>query len=227
MSAGSLALGVSAVAAAPSPKPTSEQQRKGLESMWADLLSTDEYVASRAALRFAAFGGAAVTFTAEHLRSLRLSKQLLDELLRDLGRGDAKRVENAYRTFAYLDPRLAMTKQELCDALLNPDLNRVLAAVLCDLPIDAFAEGEWHWYSPDNQVFCFTCGKIINRLAAITVANIGKRDRKATWVRATRAVAVLEFLDTPQSRAVLDDLATGHPDAVPTKAAKLARDRGK
>ncbi len=37
-----------------------------------------------------------------------------------------------------------------------------------------------------------------------------------------RAVVLLEHMHTPAAVAVLKELATGHPDAQPTKAAKEA-----
>jgi hypothetical protein len=46
-----------------------------------------------------------------------------------------------------------------------------------------------------------------------------------SWVRAIRAIALLEQVGTPGAVAILKDMATGHPDASPTKAAKVALQR--
>ena len=57
------------------------------------------------------------------------------------------------------------------------------------------------------------------------VSRIGEfawSDHKKKWTRAVRAIALLQHLGTPEARAILDDMATGHPDAFPTKAAKQA-----
>ena len=40
--------------------------------------------------------------------------------------------------------------------------------------------------------------------------------------RATRAVALLRHVATPEARAILTALAAGEPDAVPTREAMLA-----
>jgi hypothetical protein len=49
------------------------------------------------------------------------------------------------------------------------------------------------------------------------------------WLRAARAVAVLEHVGTDRARKVLEALASGEPDALPTKRAReaLARMNGK
>ena len=45
---------------------------------------------------------------------------------------------------------------------------------------------------------------------------------KKKWTRAVRAIVLLEHIGTPDAVAVLKELATGHADAQPTKAAKEA-----
>jgi hypothetical protein len=41
-------------------------------------------------------------------------------------------------------------------------------------------------------------------------------------VQLTRGVLILEHLGTPETLGVLKDVASGHPDALPTQAAKKA-----
>lgn len=212
--------------AAPVPKLYPEQIRKKLDAAWADLLSTDEQTAGRAILRLAAHRDDAVEYLKEKMRPLRLTKERAGQLLVYLASEDEKVARAAFEEFGYFDPRLALNDQELRDALSDKPASRRLGAVLCDLPMDGLSGEKWHWYSPNNKVYRFNCGEAISdRDVAIGVESIGAVGRKATWVRATRAVAVLEFLGTPKARAILDDLAAGHPDAAPTKAAKVAGDR--
>jgi hypothetical protein len=211
---------------APVLKPSPEQARKELDTLWAHMLSADELVAGRAMLKLGARPDDAVIYLKEKLSPLKLSEERAKQLLADLGGNDEKAVRAAYDEFTYLDPRLALGDKELREALLDRPASRQLAAVLCDLPLDAFAAGKWHWYSPDNEVLRFNLGNAIrNHDAAITVADIGKFGRKATWARAVRAIAVLEHLGTPEAVAILKDMATGHADAAPTKAAKTVMER--
>ncbi len=211
---------------APAPKPSAERMRKEMDAAWADLLSADELTAARAVLRLAAAREDAVEYLKKKMRPLKLSKGHATRLIADLGGIEEKAARAAFEEFGYLDPRLALGDEELRDAMLDKPASRRLSAVLCDLPIDGMSGEKWHWYSPDNKVYRFNCGEAVsNRDVAISVALIGTVGRKATWARAIRAVAVLEYVDTPKARAILDEMATGHPDAAPTKAARLARGR--
>jgi hypothetical protein len=205
---------------APLPQPNPEKVRKELDALWADLLSADELTAGRALLKLAARPDDSVNYLKEKLQPLKLSKERAKQLLADLGSDNEKAVR------AYFDPRLAWGDEELRDALLDRPASRRLGAVLCDLPVDGFGGPKWHWYSPDNKVYRFTRGEEIeNRDVAIAVAGIGTHGRKLSWVRAVRAIALLEQIGTPGAVAILKDMATGHPDAAPTKAAKVVLQR--
>jgi hypothetical protein len=49
--------------------------------------------------------------------------------------------------------------------------------------------------------------------------------RLPLWVRAQRAIAMLEKIGTPEARKALESLANGAPEAMPTQQAKAALDR--
>jgi hypothetical protein len=46
-----------------------------------------------------------------------------------------------------------------------------------------------------------------------------------SWVRAARAVGILEHINTPEARQLLQELADGEADALPTVEAKAALER--
>jgi hypothetical protein len=212
--------------AAPLPQPNPEKVRKELDALWVDLRSANELTAGRALLKFAARPDDAVNYLKEKLVPLNLSKERAKQLLADLGSGNEKAVRAAFDEFSYFDPRLALGAEELDDALSDRPVSPRLGAILCDLPLDAFWGGGWHWNSPDNKVVRFRrLGQTENHDVAIEVAGIGTHGRKLSWVRAVRAVALLEQIGTPGAVAILKDVATGHPDATPTKAAKVALQR--
>jgi hypothetical protein len=211
----------SLVLAAPVPKPSPEKVRKELERLWQDLLSKDERIASRATLGFAAYPEDAVALLKEKLRPLVLSKERLKELLTDLGSGKEKLVRAAFEELSYLDPRLVLNQEGLSQALSDKASGRLVGAVLCDFPQDTFVNRGWHWNSPDNKVYRFAReGSIQDWDIAIRVEDIGTFGQKATWVRALRAIALLEHIGSREAFAIVEDLATGHPDAAPTRAAK-------
>jgi hypothetical protein len=200
--------------------------RKELNALWVDLLSADELTAGRALLKFAARPDDAVKYFKEKVVPLRLSKERAKHLLADLGGPAEGAARAAFEEFSYFDPRLALGDEELSDALFDRPASRRLGAVLLDLPFDALRREKWHWNSPDNKVYRFNHGQEVeNRDVAIDVTGIGTHGRKSTWVRCIRAVALLEQIATPGAKAILADLATGHPDAAPTKAAKVALER--
>jgi hypothetical protein len=45
------------------------------------------------------------------------------------------------------------------------------------------------------------------------------------WVRAVRAIALLEHIGTQEAKQLLESLASGEPDALPTEQARAAFDR--
>jgi hypothetical protein len=203
---------------------------------WTDLLSADEQVAGRALLVFATHSSDAVPFLKEKLKPLKLTKERAAKLITDLASVDEKVATAAFAEMRYFDPRLAVgSVNDLRATLLdNPDSARRLGSLLCDMEMDAMSANQFHWYSPDNKVLRFNCGeKISNIDTSITVDNIGsetimslgKSSRKATWTRAIRAIVVLEHNGSAEALKFLEELAGGHADAAPTKAAKVACDR--
>jgi len=214
------------LSAAPLPRPSPEKVRKELDVLWADLLSPDELTAGSALLKCATRPEDTVDYLKDKLSPLNLSKKRAKRLLAELAGDDVKAVRAAFAELMYFDPRLALGIEELCDALCDPHVSRRLGEVLCDLPLGAFWRRQWHFHSPDNKVYRFNHGEEIqNRDIAIAVAGIGTHGRKLSWVRAVRAVALLEQIATRGAVKILEDLATGHPEAAPTKAAKVALER--
>jgi hypothetical protein len=55
--------------------------------------------------------------------------------------------------------------------------------------------------------------------------NAGFSNMKKKWTQAVRAIILLEHIGTPDAIAILREIATGHPDAQPTKLAAEALDR--
>jgi hypothetical protein len=70
-------------------------------------------------------------------------------------------------------------------------------------------------YSPDNLK-----KHRIDRINAYSPDNLRKK-----WTRAVLAIVLLEHIGTPGAVAILKDMATGHPDAQPTKVARDCLER--
>lgn len=52
-----------------------------------------------------------------------------------------------------------------------------------------------------------------------------RRNPKKQWTRIVRAIVLLEHIGTPEAVAILREMATGHPDAQPTEAARDSLER--
>jgi hypothetical protein len=48
---------------------------------------------------------------------------------------------------------------------------------------------------------------------------------KKKWARAVRAIVLLKYIGTSEAKMILKEIATGHPDAYPTRAALEALKR--
>lgn len=214
--------------AAPQPQPDPEALQKEFDALWNDLHSRDELTVARAMFRLFSHRHDTVRYLKNRLQPLTLSAERLKTLLADLASDNDQKALAAYNELAYFDPRLALDDDALQNLLLNDPAARRLGDILCDLPFKTLVGDQWHWYSPNRVVLRFNDAQafISNRDAALAVANIGHHGvNKKQWLSATRAVAVLEQIGTPEAIAVLEHFASGHPDAEPTKAARRILDR--
>lgn len=210
-----------ALQAAPVPTDKAEK-KKELEALWADLYK-DEPVASTALLKLFKQPVHTVPFLKEKLRPLKLDVEMCKRLLKDLGNEDEKVWKQAWEELDYLDPRLAITLPtlmndvtekpartrmvELCsgrkaDSLIGQNVQLRAIGRVADDGYNFTSQGSW-WAE--------------HRIERI---GIGSWDPKRSWVRAARGVAILEQIGSDDAIRVLEQLADGHPDAFPTKAAK-------
>jgi hypothetical protein len=210
----------------PTSPPLTQKER---EALWADLAG-DELTASRALLKLAARPREAVELCKEKLRPLTIDAKRVRALLADLGSKDDATWKAAVEELGWFDPRLAIELPTLMDEVTERVPRARLVALLSgdreagqllakDLPLklnahngkdgetyyNFFQEGSW-WAE--------------HRIERLNEGPWGSRRRY--WTRAVRAIVLLEHLGTSPAVAIIKDLATGHPDAQPTRAAKEA-----
>jgi hypothetical protein len=200
-------------------RPSTGEQR--VETWWEDL-EKPEPQASRALLHLVAKPDETIPFLKQHLPPLKLDADELNALLSDLGSDDEARWKPAFEKLRYLDPRLAVDLPTLMKNTTESVTRNRLVEVLCDSPADTQAgktvtlresgDGDYNFVSNHSS---WWAEHKVSRL------NIGGT-AKAKWTRAARAIALLEHFATPDAIAILKDLATGHPDAQPTKLAQEA-----
>jgi hypothetical protein len=199
---------------------------KLMETLWVELEKGEE-PATRALLRMADRPKVAVAFLKEKMRPLKVDAKRVRELLADLGSDKEDVWKPAFEELEYLDPRLAIDLVTLMNEVTKAPARQRMVEVMSGRPAESlsgkdvrlravgkgegynfFAEGSW-WAE--------------HRVAHINSTPWGNAKKK--WTRALRAVVLLEHLGTPDALAVLKVMASGHPDAIPTKAAKEAVER--
>lgn len=212
------------LSAAPVPADK-EAKRKELDGLWAELYKA-EPAATHAVLKLFKQPDHAVPFLKAKLQPLKLDADRCRQLIKELGSDDEMTWKAAREELDYLDPRLAVDLQTLMTDVTEKPARTRLVELLSDHHADSLAGREVKLEALGNDGFNFT-SNIGVWWAEHKVERIGGfwGDPKRAWRRAGRGVAILEQIGTPEAVKVLEQVAAGHPDASPTKAAKesLAR----
>jgi hypothetical protein len=205
--------------AAPVPPLDKAAKKKELEALWAELYK-DEPASTTAVIKLFKQPEHTVPFLKEKLRPLKLEAAQCRKLLNDLGSNDEKTWKAAWEELDYLDPRLAIDLPTLMnDVTTNPARTRMVE--LCsDRDADSLS-GQDVQIRPvgDDGYNFFSKG---SWWAEHRIDRIGKYRwlPKKSWTRAARGIAIVEQIGSPEAKKVLEQIATGHSDAFPTKAAK-------
>jgi len=233
--------------AAPVPKESLEVKSKKLEELWGLLSAQDEAVSSRALLEMSARPKAdVVVFLAGKLKPLKLAEEHAKKLLADLGHEKEEVAKAAFDELSYFDPRLVLTVDSVLKELPAGRHRQRVAALLLGGDLDSYVDCKVEYHSSADMA-ARNGGKKFpgnfmvedsnpQRVGAIGVRNystavaetpaeLSEWQRHKNWRRVTRAVMILEHLGTPEAMKVLEAMATGHPDAGPTLAAKDAMKR--
>jgi hypothetical protein len=211
-------IAVGPLAAAPLPV-NKEAKAKELEGLWADLVK-DEPAASLAVLRLYKQPEHAVPFLKAKLRPLKLDADQCNKLLKDLGSDDEKVWKAAWDELDYLDPRLAIDLPTLMQNVTDNPARTRMVELCSERKADSLAGKNVQLRPVGADGFNFLADG--SWWAEHKIERIGESmwKPKRAWTRATRGVAILEQLGTPEAVKVLEQLAGGHADAFPTKAAK-------
>ncbi len=215
------------VRAAPAPPPDKAAKEQELERLWADL-AKEEPACSSAVLKLFLQPEHAVPFLRDRLQPLKLDEKRCKELLKALGSDNEKTWKAAWNEFDYLDPRLAIGLQTLMNDVTEKPARTRLVELCSDRQADSMAgeDIDLRAIGMGDEGFNFSSNGSGAWWAEHKIERIGGLGNpKKTWIRAMRGVAVLEHLGTPAAVTVLEQLARGHAEAAPTKAAKASLDR--
>ncbi len=217
-------LAASLAPAAPVPVDKAAE-RQQLERLWKDLETYDPVVRTRAVFALLDHPRA-VEFLADKMPPLDASADQLRAWLSDLNGDDEKVWKPAFDKLRYHDPRTGLPLKGQIEQVTSLDGRRRLLD-LWNFSPGLFPAGTYQIDITTPRIgrgVTVVCLFKTNR-GGEGVTSIGWQVARVDalepteWRQAAIAAHVLRRLDTKASRAVLDRLAGGHKDALPTRTA--------
>lgn len=215
----------------PSPAPAPAAKPPTIEGWWADL-GKDEPEASRALLKLAATPKETTAFLKDKMPPLKVDAARVQFLLTMLGDEKDEVWKPAFEELEYFDPRLAIDIEELMPMVTDTPGRQRMVSVLSGRPADSLGrrnvilrkQGD-----PKDRHFNFYADNYGSWWAEAKVERMttdtGWGNPKKKWIRAIRAINILESFGTPEAVEIIKAMATGHPDAQPTRVAKATLER--
>jgi hypothetical protein len=194
-------------------------------------LDKTEAVAARALLQMADKPTESVALLKDRLKPLTITVERVQTLLANLGSDTEKIWTAAYEELEYFDPRLAIDLETLmADVTTSPARQRMVEILSGrtrgsldgrDVTLRRTGADGFNFsaqLSPNGGLGSWWAESHVDRL------NVGAMTKKK-WTQAVRAIILLEHIGTPEAVGILKDMASGHPDAQPTKIAAEALER--
>lgn len=198
-----------------------------VEAAWRDL-EKNEPASTQALLQLSRDPVATLAVFRAHLKPLKLTGDRLKDLIVKLSSDDEKTWQAAFEELEFFDPRLALDLPTLMDVVQAAPVRQRLVAILSGRPAKGVMTDDVELRSVGDDGYNFSSNggswwaeHKIDRLTS----EHGWGNPKRKWTRAIRAIILLEHFGTPEAQAILEDLATGHPDAQPTKVAQQVLER--
>ncbi len=211
----------------PGPTPATPKDGQGaMEAWWADL-EKPETDATRALLNMADRREETVAFLKAKMKPLKISAAEVRALILKLGNDNEKVWKPAFEEMEYFDPRLAIDLETLMDRYKEAPGRQRMVEVMSGREAGQLAGKTVILRGVRGDGFNFFAQPNFGSWwAEHKVERInGWGNPKKKWTRAVRAIVLLEHFGTPGAVAVLKDMATGHPDAQPTRVARESFDR--
>ncbi len=203
-------------------------ERAKLELLWKDLHATDSIVRVRAVLALVDHPQSAA-FLGEKIRPLSVSKEQIEQWLKELNSDEEKNRDRAFAELQYYDPRLMLSLAEQIElATTNPARRKL---------IDLWVHSTWSTNFPANSEIAYVVARsgkdwtdvdcrwecregdtTVKRSMNHRVVTI-RNYESPEWTANALAAVVLERIGSRSAMMTLDKLATGHPDALPTRTA--------
>jgi hypothetical protein len=217
------------LAAAPPDTPDTKKGTTRLESLWSDLGSSDESRASRALLTLASTPKETTALLKERLKPVKVDAAQVKKWLKQLDDEEFDKRESATRELEYLDRFVKSHLEKALESETSSEVKKRINDLLKRLPgaekekIPQLAGRNVQVSTRNGQIEIVIDGKKLDLAAMAKQAPAPAPNSQ--WVRAARAVALLESLATAESKAILKTLADGESGARPTDEAKSALER--
>lgn len=208
-----------------------------LEKHWSELADRNKNTAALAMLALAMSPRETTAFLKERIRPVSIDAKnvakWLTELDSDNHHKQIQAIENLEYCGKYIQNDLEKTlksaskieSKQIIEQLLNelsPAVRVSSGANLTSMSAEA-SNGSLSW-----KLDCDNKGKMQFALNDVSIdpSKVFNASPES-WVRAQRAVAILEHFGTPEARSVLESVASGETEALPTVAARAALGRRK
>jgi hypothetical protein len=205
-----------------SADPRADAKTK-VESLWADLLSANDTTVFRTVLALAGTPKETLAFFKDNLHPVKIDSKRVERLIADLDSSDAAVAQRADVQLEYLGKYVRPELHKALAQMPSLALRQRIEALLKRLPHDPLDQADELFAElkkdPKNKTMRDKLIKVLN--GSLTPA----AGASPLWLRARRAIMVLEHIATPEARDQLKALADGEPDALPTKEAKAALER--
>lgn len=203
----------------------------GPEALWADLAAGDDSAVTRAILALSKTPGDTVNLLKTRLRPVKADAKRVAALIADLDSNMFPVRQRAFEELEYLG-KYIQTDLEKAQAGAGTEAKKRLQQLLDRIPKpvkDAKAPPAARPGVNAIQIQMVNGVRkvIINGVEVDGPGNVGPvlLGPSSYWLRAVRAIAILEDIGSPEAKALLEELAKGEADALPTEKAKAALER--
>jgi RNA polymerase sigma factor (sigma-70 family) len=213
----------------PGTNPKATAKERQLESLWNDLAATDDARASRALLAFAAVPARDGTaFLKDRLKPVAVNPDRVKKWLAELDSESFPMREAAFRELEYLGAFAKPLLEKHLEGEVSAEGKSRVRRLLEQLPSEdkdpmplANLQGKSVGIQNINGVVqILVDGKPLDLTALTKPAAVPAPNTQ--WLRAVRAVSILESFATADARAVLEVVASGEAEAPPTREARGA-----
>ena len=202
-----------------------------LENFWADLASADDVTATRAILAMSKKPAESLAYLKENLPVVTADPKRVAKLIADLDSNQFPVRQKAAEELEYLGKFIKDDLEKALAAAAGIETKQRLQQLVDKLPkkVEEPKPAQAQRGGANVAVIVVN-GQQRILVNGVPVDGAGKPPAAAVgpsmyWVRAVRAIALLEHLGTPEAKQLLEQLAGGEAEALPTETAKAALGR--